>query len=199
MTASLELAVETRQFPFNLATVCVCFHRFWPQFTSLSTPWSLACSMSRERERRSVARSREAEKRYNVAIGRCASVYGVASTSRLLDVSKPKTRYWRGRVLNPLWRAGSCGGVRRVFAPEVEEIVCRTLGNLVKACPVLSAQRYVELIREQTGYDVSRTYIKDVLATADWTYVPFFFVRPSHMRISASQQYFGLASRLHTM
>jgi hypothetical protein len=128
-------------------------------------------NMTSTREQKSIQRSRDAEKKMNVGIGRSSALFGVPATCSTLQVSRGKARYWKKRVLNPLWKSGGHGGCRRQFPKEVEEAVCRTLKELVQLFPALNVPALRLNIFDRTGILVSMSYIKDVIAAADWTYV----------------------------
>lgn len=126
--------------------------------------------MSRAKERESILRSRKHEKDLNWAIGRVGAAYGVAIAAPLMGVSQPKAKYWRRKIMNPGWKAGTHGGVRRQFDPLTEATVCSHLHRLVQMYPTATVSILCARILSDTGYQVSSSYVKSVLAAADWTY-----------------------------
>lgn len=122
------------------------------------------------KERESIIRSRKHENDLNWAVGRVSAAYGIQIAAPLMGVSQPKAKYWRKKVLNPGWRAGAHGGVRRQFDPQQEAIVCSHLRELVQTYPTSIVSTLCARILSDTGYRVSPTYVKTVLAAADWTY-----------------------------
>lgn len=126
--------------------------------------------MTTTKERRRNERDRSRAQDSNWALGRVAVEFGTSVASSLHNVTVPKARYWKKKVLDPTFRNGELGGTRKQFHPDVEKAVCGALHRLVKNEPTLTIGMLAMRILDETGHMVSKSYIKIVLAAADWTY-----------------------------
>lgn len=73
------------------------------------------------------------------------------------------------------------GGRRRGFPEEVELRIIQHIKTLLTATPTLTASLLVAHIARDLGVVVSATYIKSVLAAADWTYGILFLCYPDRI------------------
>lgn len=147
------------------------FLSFTSIFGSKNTPTEILSTMARVREAERARRWREAGQQSRWSLGLAAIYYGVPSAATIFSVSRGKSRYWKRKILEPTWKRGHHGGSRREFAPEVVEIVCGVLFRSVQQNPARSYRDFQADVLRETGITVSKTYIKQVFADADWTYV----------------------------
>lgn len=144
-----------------------------PSATPENTPLPLYIkeALKRKRAIKAAARDRQKAKEYDWSCGRVGVELGIPAASRVQHASRDKIRYWTKRVIDPLLHNGSLGGARNGFELAKEEAVCSAIKQILDFDPTLSTRAMCSHILELTGHLVSKTYVKDALAAADWTYV----------------------------
>lgn len=120
------------------------------------------------------------ERELNKSLGKVAAEVGPSKASKFFDVSRSKANYWKYKTIFPGWKPGTHGGVRTGFTPIVEYEICRALRQAVESLPTATVKLLCYQIYLQTNHTVSPTYVKTVLALADWTYVNLSGRRQNH-------------------
>lgn len=104
-------------------------------------------------------------------LGEYASKHGVAAATKAMKVTRGRARYRLKRYEQRNILHGTHGGHKTGFSDEATAIISGTLQKILKSKPTLSIRMFCNEVFKETGYRVSPTYVKTVLALSDWTYV----------------------------
>jgi len=127
--------------------------------------------MTKAKDTARVIRDGKRAKQLKLALGRTSAIYGPKQASQLFKVSYSMAKYWKRKIIDPNWRISALGGRRRGFSEETEQAIIAVIKNSITSCPTMSCPLIRNQIYTQLGLEVSTTYIKSVLAAADWTCV----------------------------
>lgn len=133
-------------------------------------PAYLRDSIKRKRELLRAMRDCAKAKEYDWSCGRAGLECDLSTAAAMMKATKSKIRYWKRKIQDSTFHNSTLGGARHRFDDEKERAVLSALKESVTTDPTRPVSFICSFILQRTGYSVSRTWVKDAIAAADWRY-----------------------------